>query len=190
MWKAKRSNSLSNNFADWLQMSNFLLLNSNTPTHISHTGSQSIMDLSICTADIFHQVKTFVNKSSFESDHNPVIMEWSNINFAPRNIKSMNWSNIMQQTSEILSSTLQDFSNTMAKADLILDYNGVYNSNLNHPIKIQETIKAVKLPETASRGRQHSHSSSKRLNNQQDSLLQPAFRNLYYSRYPLYGSTH
>ncbi|GBN92412.1 putative RNA-directed DNA polymerase from transposon BS [Araneus ventricosus] len=114
MWKANSSNSLSNNFADWLQMSNFLLLNSTTPTHISHTGSQSILDLSICTADIFHRVKTFVNNTSFESDHNPVITEWSNINFAPRNIKSINWSNIMQQTSEILSSTLQDFSNTMA----------------------------------------------------------------------------
>ncbi|GBN52386.1 hypothetical protein AVEN_167546-1 [Araneus ventricosus] len=114
MWKANSSNSLSNNFADWLQMSNFLLLNSTTPTHISHTGSKSILDLSICTADIFHQVKTFVNNTSFESDHNPVITEWSNINVASRSIKSINWANIMQQTSEILSSTLQDFSSTMA----------------------------------------------------------------------------
>ncbi|GBO17052.1 hypothetical protein AVEN_155889-1 [Araneus ventricosus] len=198
MWKANSSNSLSNNFADWLQMSNFLLLNSNTPTHISHTGSQSILDLSICIADIFHQVKSFVNKSSFESDHNPVITEWSNINFAPRNIKSINWSNIMQQTSEILSSTLQDFSNIIAKLfefNMSRSHSTIMESitqTLTIPSKFKKLSRRSKLPETALQGQTtFPPLGSKDSTISRFTLLQPAFKKSLLQRISRSnGSTH
>ncbi|GBN08492.1 hypothetical protein AVEN_176641-1 [Araneus ventricosus] len=55
-----------------------------------------------------------------------------------------------------------------------LDYNGDYNSNLNHPIQIQETIKAIKIPKAAADNIPAAW--FKRLNNQQVQTLTASFQ--------------
>ncbi|GBN35313.1 hypothetical protein AVEN_172072-1 [Araneus ventricosus] len=68
-----------------------------------------------------------------------------------------------------------------------LDYNGVYNSTLNHPIQIQETIKGIQTTRNSSPGADNIPAAwFKRLNNQQVTAqtYSQLSGNLYYNKYP------
>ncbi|GBO36260.1 hypothetical protein AVEN_136542-1 [Araneus ventricosus] len=73
-----------------------------------------------------------------------------------------------------------------------LDYNGVYNSNLNHPIQIQETIKTIQTTETALQGQTtFPPLGSKDSTISRFTLLQPAFKKSLLQRISRSnGSTH
>ncbi|GBL95481.1 hypothetical protein AVEN_54093-1 [Araneus ventricosus] len=73
MWGSNNSTSLSNSFVDWLQNSNFVKLNTSNPTYTSYTGTNSLLDLTLRSTSIYHQVDCFVSDSTSESDHNPVV---------------------------------------------------------------------------------------------------------------------
>ncbi|GBN67555.1 hypothetical protein AVEN_267495-1 [Araneus ventricosus] len=61
-----------------------------------------------------------------------------------------------------------------------LDYNGVYNSNLNHPIQIQETIKAIQNTKNSTPGADNIPAAwFKRLNNQQVHTLTASFQEIF-----------
>ncbi|GBL60541.1 hypothetical protein AVEN_3102-1 [Araneus ventricosus] len=61
-----------------------------------------------------------------------------------------------------------------------LDYNGVHNSNLNHPIQIQETIKAIQTTRNSAPGADNIPAAwFKRLNNQQVHTLTASFQEIF-----------
>ncbi|GBM92351.1 hypothetical protein AVEN_34789-1 [Araneus ventricosus] len=48
--------SLSENFVDWLNNSDFSMLNTSAPTHISNPHTSSIIDLTLCSASIYNEI--------------------------------------------------------------------------------------------------------------------------------------
>ncbi|GBL79835.1 hypothetical protein AVEN_28903-1 [Araneus ventricosus] len=89
LWGSDESSPLSNDFVEWLQNSSFVLLNSSNPTYATHTGSASLLDLSICSASISHGVDCYVSDSNFERDHCPVIITWSKLKHISKKIKTI-----------------------------------------------------------------------------------------------------
>ncbi|GBM20068.1 hypothetical protein AVEN_268397-1 [Araneus ventricosus] len=123
MWGSNNSTTLSNSFVDWLQNSNFVMLNTSNLTCTSYTGTNSLLDLTLCSTSIYHQVDCFVSDSTFESDHNPVITTWSLLGQTSKTIKTIDWNSIMKNTSEILSSTNSDLHTVMHKVSGIIKQN-------------------------------------------------------------------
>ncbi|GBM16745.1 hypothetical protein AVEN_9344-1 [Araneus ventricosus] len=105
MWGSNNSTSLSNSFVDWLQNSNFVILNTFNPTYTSYTGTNSLLDLTLCSTSIYHQGNCFISDSTFEGDHNPVVATWSLLGQTSKTIKTIDWNSIMKNSSEMLSST-------------------------------------------------------------------------------------
>ncbi|GBL87613.1 hypothetical protein AVEN_165214-1 [Araneus ventricosus] len=103
MWGTNNSTPLTNSFVDWLQNSNFVMLNTSNPTYTSNTGTNSLLDFTLCSTSIYHQVDCFVSDSTFESDHNPVVTTWSLLGQTSKTIKTIDWNSIMENSSEILS---------------------------------------------------------------------------------------
>ncbi|GBM12828.1 hypothetical protein AVEN_247598-1 [Araneus ventricosus] len=128
MWGSNNSTSLSNSFVGWLQNSNFVMLNTSNPTYTSYMGTNSLLDLTLCSTSIYHQVDCFVSDSTFESDHNPVITTWSLLGQTSKTIKTIDWNSIMKNTSEILSSTNSDLHNVMHKVS------GIIKQNTKHSV--------------------------------------------------------
>ncbi|GBL79834.1 RNA-directed DNA polymerase from mobile element jockey [Araneus ventricosus] len=123
MWGSNNSIYLSNSFVDWLQNSNFVMLNTSNPTYTSYTGTNSLPDVTLCSTSIYHQVDCFVSDSTFESDHNPVITTSSLLGQTSKTIKTIDWNSIMKNTSEILSSTNSDLHDVMRKVSGIIKQN-------------------------------------------------------------------
>ncbi|GBL74411.1 hypothetical protein AVEN_235370-1 [Araneus ventricosus] len=123
MWGSNNSTSLNNSFVDWLQNSNFVMLNTSNPTCTSYTGTNSLLDLTLCSTSIYHQVDCFVSDSTFQSDHNPVVTTWSLLGQTSKTIKTIDWNSIMKNSSEILSSTNSDLHTVMRKVSGIIKQN-------------------------------------------------------------------
>ncbi|GBN81607.1 hypothetical protein AVEN_84446-1 [Araneus ventricosus] len=128
MWGSNNSTSLSNSFVDWLQNSNFIMLNTSNPNHTSYTGTNSLLDLTLCSTSIYHQVDCFVSDSTFESDHNRVVTTWSLLGQFSKTIKTIDWNSIMTNSSEILSSTNSDLHTVMRKVS------GIIKNNTKHTV--------------------------------------------------------
>ncbi|GBM58404.1 hypothetical protein AVEN_63767-1 [Araneus ventricosus] len=103
LWGSDKSSPLSNDFVEWLQNSSFVLLNSSNTTYATHTGSASLLDLSICSASISHGVDCYVSDSNFESDHCPVIITWSKLEHISKKMKTIYWNRTMSQSANVLT---------------------------------------------------------------------------------------
>ncbi|GBM58626.1 hypothetical protein AVEN_266748-1 [Araneus ventricosus] len=103
LWGSDKSSPSSNDFAEWLQNSSFVLLNTSNTTYATHTGSASLLDLSICSASISHGVDCYVSDSNFESDLCPVIIAWSKLEHISKKMKTMDWNRTMSQSANVLT---------------------------------------------------------------------------------------
>ncbi|GBL80041.1 3-ketoacyl-CoA thiolase, mitochondrial [Araneus ventricosus] len=97
--------------------------------HSPITTERTLLDLTICSASIFHPIDCSVADSTFESDHNPVITTWSVLNNNPKNIKTINWNRVMQQSAEILTSTNCHNNNLIQKISNTIKENTTYYSS-------------------------------------------------------------
>ncbi|GBM70556.1 hypothetical protein AVEN_237068-1 [Araneus ventricosus] len=91
LWGRNSQSSFSEDFVDWLNDSNLTLLNTSTPTHIINARTYSIIDLTLCSASIFNETECYVFDCSFESDHIPIVISWTKLQNACRNIKTIKW---------------------------------------------------------------------------------------------------
>ncbi|GBN21287.1 Replication-associated protein [Araneus ventricosus] len=73
LWGSNDSSRLGNKFSDWLTNSNFVILNTSTPTHTSPAAKQSLLDITLCSQSLLYHSDCFVVDSSFESGHSPVV---------------------------------------------------------------------------------------------------------------------
>lgn len=53
LWGAPLATHASECFVEWLANSPHCLLNSVSPTHMAHSGAYSLIDLSLCSADLY-----------------------------------------------------------------------------------------------------------------------------------------
>ncbi|GBN64540.1 RNA-directed DNA polymerase from mobile element jockey [Araneus ventricosus] len=107
LWGGNSQSSSSEDFVDWLNNSDFILLNTSTPTHIINASTYSILDLTLCSASIFHEIDCYVFDCSFESDHIPIVTSWSKLQNAYKYIKTITWNPIIKKSTEIFHSTDQ-----------------------------------------------------------------------------------
>ncbi|GBM55527.1 hypothetical protein AVEN_16344-1 [Araneus ventricosus] len=106
-WGGNSQSSLSENFVDWLNNSDFSMLNISAPTHISNPHTSSIVDLTLCSASIYNEIDCYVFDCTFKSDHIPIVISWSKFQNTTRSIKTINWKAIITKSIEIFNTTSQ-----------------------------------------------------------------------------------
>ncbi|GBM16551.1 putative RNA-directed DNA polymerase from transposon BS [Araneus ventricosus] len=116
LWGGSSQSSLSESFVDWLNNSDFSMLNTSAPTHISNPHTSSIIDLTLCSASIYNEIDCYVFDCTFESDHIPIVISWSKFQNTTRSIKTINWKPIITKSIEIFNTTSQP------NIDLITDH--------------------------------------------------------------------
>ncbi|GBN51028.1 RNA-directed DNA polymerase from mobile element jockey [Araneus ventricosus] len=107
LWGGSSQSSLSESFVDWLNDSDFSLLNTSAPTHISNPHTSSIIDLTLCSASIYNEIDCYVFDCTFESDHIPIVISWSKFQNTTHTIKTINWKPIIKTSIDIFNTTNQ-----------------------------------------------------------------------------------
>ncbi|GIX70830.1 RNA-directed DNA polymerase from mobile element jockey, partial [Caerostris darwini] len=103
-WGGKTSTPKSEEFLDWLNQSHFSILNTSTPTHISHNFTSSVIDLTLCSAALLNEVYCYVSDCTFESDHLPIVVSWSKLTNATKYLKTVYWNPILRDSNTFLQS--------------------------------------------------------------------------------------
>ncbi|GBL72943.1 hypothetical protein AVEN_128125-1 [Araneus ventricosus] len=99
--------SLSENFVDWLNNSDFPILNTSAPTHISNPHTSLIIDLTLCSASIYNEIDCYVFDCTFESDHIPIVISWTKFQNTTHSVKTIIWKPIITKSIEIFNTTSQ-----------------------------------------------------------------------------------
>ncbi|GBO31639.1 hypothetical protein AVEN_177836-1 [Araneus ventricosus] len=107
LWGGSSQSSLSENFVAWLNDSDFSLLNTSAPTHITNPHTSSIIDLTLCSASIYNEIDCYVFDFTFESDHIPIVISWSKFQNTTHTIKTINWKPIINISIDIFNTTSQ-----------------------------------------------------------------------------------
>ncbi|GBN00352.1 hypothetical protein AVEN_270121-1 [Araneus ventricosus] len=107
LWGGNSQSSLSESFVDWLNNSDFSMLNTSVPTHISNPHTSSIIDLTLCSASIYNEIDCYVFDCTFESDHIPIVISWSKFQNTTYSIKTIIWKPIITKSIEIFNTTSQ-----------------------------------------------------------------------------------
>ncbi|GIY07050.1 hypothetical protein CEXT_18031 [Caerostris extrusa] len=89
---------------DWLNQSHFSILNTSTPTHITHNFTSSVIDLTLCSAALLNEVYCYVSDCTFESDHLPIVISWSKLTNATKYLKTIYWNPILRDSNNFLQS--------------------------------------------------------------------------------------
>ncbi|GIY31243.1 RNA-directed DNA polymerase from mobile element jockey [Caerostris darwini] len=103
-WGGKTSTPKSEEFLDWLNQSHFSILNTSTPTHITHNFTSSVIDLTLCSAAPLNEVYCYVSDCTFESDHLPIVVSWSKLTNATKYLKTIYWNPILRDSNTFLQS--------------------------------------------------------------------------------------
>ncbi|GBM99718.1 hypothetical protein AVEN_188202-1 [Araneus ventricosus] len=106
LWGGSSQSSLSESFVDWLNNSDFSMLDTSAPTRISNPHTSSIIDLTLCSASIYNEID-YVFDCTFESDHIPIVVSWSKFQNTTRSIKTIIWNPIITKSIEIFNTTSQ-----------------------------------------------------------------------------------
>ncbi|GFS94173.1 LINE-1 reverse transcriptase homolog [Trichonephila clavipes] len=144
MWGSDHSSRNSNIFIDWLTDSNSILLNTTVPTYRNSTGKTSLIDLTICSSSLYGHTNCYVSDCFFDSDHSPVITEFSLIRPSKRYITQP----------QIQANIFADFfaSKNAYHEPIPLDFFHKEDNNLNKPFHIFEIHRAIKLPKNSTPG--------------------------------------
>ncbi|GFT31419.1 putative RNA-directed DNA polymerase from transposon BS [Trichonephila clavipes] len=146
MWGSDHSSRNSNIFIDWLTDSNSILLNTTVPTYRNSTGKTSLIDLTICSSSLYGHTNCYVSNCFFDSDHSPVITEFSLIRPSKRYITQP----------QIQGNIFADFASKNAYHEpILLDFFHKEDNNLNKPFHIFETHRAIKLSKNSTPGADH-----------------------------------
>ncbi|GIY25230.1 RNase H domain-containing protein [Caerostris darwini] len=103
-WGGKTSTPKSDEFLDWLNPSHFSILNTSTPTHITHNFTSSVIDLTLCSAALLNEVYCYVSECTFVSDHLPIVVSWSKLTNATKYLKTIYWNPILRDSNKFLQS--------------------------------------------------------------------------------------
>ena len=72
MWGLIRSSRDSGMFVEWLTISPFCIINATSMTHIAPGGTSSLIDLSLCSADLLPKISYTGEDDLWDSDHFPM----------------------------------------------------------------------------------------------------------------------
>lgn len=109
----------SNIFIDWVLSNNINIINTKVPAHIRSGNSNSLLDLSLSSPDIYPDIKFEINSDPFESDHFPIqiIFEQNGINCISKR-SYINWKEINKELDlkkDIMEINFKDIENTCSK---------------------------------------------------------------------------
>ncbi|GFU50460.1 hypothetical protein TNCV_4572041 [Trichonephila clavipes] len=98
MWGSNHTSPYSEIFVEWLTNSNFILLNTDVPTHRSNVGTGALLDFTLCSSNLIGYSNTFVcvSDSSYNSDHCPVIIDFNFHNPIKRTINKVDWRSVTE----------------------------------------------------------------------------------------------
>ncbi|GBO08670.1 hypothetical protein AVEN_13640-1 [Araneus ventricosus] len=75
-----RTSRSANVVLDWISTHNMFILNTSDPTYFKQGCNPSLLDLSICSPDLLHEIKWTVHNDTFDSDHCPVEISFNHGN--------------------------------------------------------------------------------------------------------------
>ncbi|GBM25353.1 hypothetical protein AVEN_12296-1 [Araneus ventricosus] len=123
LWGSNDSSRFGNKFANWLMDSNFVILNTSTPTHTSPAGKQSLFDLTLCSKSLLYHSDCFVVDSSFESDHSPVVTTCTLFQHNQRYRTEIKWQSIMILAEKSFEDKGQDLESIPHQVSSIISQN-------------------------------------------------------------------
>ncbi|GFS88215.1 hypothetical protein TNCV_3149771 [Trichonephila clavipes] len=151
MWGSNHTSPYSEIFVEWLTNSNFILLNTDVPTHRSNVGSGALLDFTLCSSNLIGYSNTFVSDSSYNSDHCPVITDFNFHNPIKRTINKVDWRSLTEQIqAELFAENFA--SNNINHEPLPLDYFAQDNSLINNHFHTSELNRAIKSAKNTTSG--------------------------------------
>ena len=103
VWGARRSSRNSDVFVEWLTFSSYCIINTTSMTHIAPGGTSSLIDLSLCSADILPKITYTVEDDLWGSDHFRMQLTMSLTSPGPRPRLQHRWSSIIEDVNQALS---------------------------------------------------------------------------------------
>jgi ribonuclease HI len=159
-WGCDNENSFGQDVEDWIDECSLLLLNTGEKTHLSLAhGTESAIDLSLCSIDISGDLLWFVDDDQHGSDHSPLIIQTVTESSAdtkrPRfKMHTANWQKYKDKTkiiSQIENITVKNFTEIiMQSAEQSIQKTKPNSSNKKLKWKtpeIQELIRARRRAE-------------------------------------------
>ncbi|GBL86418.1 hypothetical protein AVEN_203551-1 [Araneus ventricosus] len=105
------SSSDASKVLDWISINNMCLLNMSQFTRFQTGHAPSLLDLSICSADIFNNISLEISHDTYDSNHCPIFISLKN--FGVRTTKTrqyINWNRFSKNINDNLSNTDQNLS--------------------------------------------------------------------------------
>ncbi|XP_035205198.1 uncharacterized protein LOC118180185 [Stegodyphus dumicola] len=81
-WGSSRLSAGGRVLLEWCNNNNLCILNTGKPTHVSPGGIESCIDIALCSAELYGQLKWEVSPDPFSSDHYPIKIKFANDNNA------------------------------------------------------------------------------------------------------------
>ncbi|GFS91320.1 putative RNA-directed DNA polymerase from transposon BS [Trichonephila clavipes] len=154
MWGSDHISRYSNEFVEWITVSN-LVLNTTVPAYRSSAGTASLIDLTVCSSSMSGYCNSYVLDCSFESDHSPIITELSLLNSNKRIFKKLNnrFINHPQLKADMFADNFasKNAYHEPLPLDLLYDKNNL----LNKPFHILELHSAIKNLKNTTPGADH-----------------------------------
>ena len=75
LWHSKNTTGRGKIIEKLIEENDLIALNDNTPTYIHHTGTNSILDLAITSANIAHKCSISTQADTWGSDHYPILLK-------------------------------------------------------------------------------------------------------------------
>jgi len=89
---------------DWIIDNNINIINTKTPTHIKPGSKPTLLDLSLCTPDLYSNLKYYVFPDTYDSDHHPVALYWTDNVNKEKVSYSINWRSFTKDINDSINS--------------------------------------------------------------------------------------
>ncbi|GBM26977.1 Anoctamin-10 [Araneus ventricosus] len=96
---------------DWISANNMCLINISQFTRFQTGHAPSLLDLSICSADIYNNISFEISHDTYDSDHCPILMSLKNLRVRTTKTRQyINWNRFSKNINHNLSNSGQNLS--------------------------------------------------------------------------------
>ncbi|GFW11047.1 hypothetical protein TNCV_275791 [Trichonephila clavipes] len=98
MWGSNHTSPYSESFMEWLTNSNFILLNTEVPTHRSNVGSGALLDFTFFSSNLIGYSNTFWFQTvPTIENYCPVVTDFNFRNPIKRTINKVDWRSVQNK---------------------------------------------------------------------------------------------
>lgn len=119
LWGSVSTDRRGKVFEEFLLKTNLICLNDGTNTHITlANGTQSAIDLTLTTPNLFMDLTWKTEEDLYNSDHFPIIITFTNINISQSRrpkwiMEAANWKRFEEESENITATTIHQFTSSI-----------------------------------------------------------------------------